>query len=396
MDFNALKKSVGLEAVAQHIGVTLDGNRANQPCLVCGGSRSLKTASNKEFHCFKCGARGSIYDLLLLTKKAKDFREAHQILIKLVGKSGLLRQSTGSYNLNEVFNAYQECYKRSPEVVDNYCQSRGWTDKIEVGYAADHNTLATYSGLSTDQLTELELYNVDYGEYYKNYAVFPVRNFRGDVVHLCGRALGSQSLRWKSTKGKPPISDHFYNLNALINPSSNYIVVCEGISDCLSLLQIGVPAIAQFGVNVKLSRYAEQFSNFEHIIFVYDCDKYPLGSPYAGKYKSWSQMMPEVIDLVSCIKKNTYYLQLPDYSGVKDINDWLVKVIDYDQEEFQRYTSNHYEPIEALATKMYGKDSNDHHLLWRLFKATNNRKAAQKFYNDNVSDPIDYLFNLNF
>lgn len=375
-----------------NLNLNLQANKSGQPCTLCGGQKSLKTTDNRYFKCYKCGASGSVYDLLMLVTKC-DFKSAHTQLNQLVSTNTITAAQGNNTSLyKKIFQAYQEEYKAShnKRKVDAYLESRGWLKPLEVGYA-DQSTLINY-GLDRWQLEDAGFIN-EYGEYYKDYLVFPIYDRFNNLVHFSARAMGDQNLRWKSSNAKPPITNYFYNSQALYNPKSDYLVICEGVSDCVSLLQLDVPAIAQFGINVNLQQHAEPFSKFDYLIFVYDQDKYPLGTPLAGKYKSWSQTMPEVVKLLCSISKPAYYLPLPNRSGIKDINDWLM-FIDYDLEEYCRYGANNFASIASLAYGMYKDDIDKHHILWQLFKATQDKKAALTLLKDSHLEPVDYLLEL--
>ena len=384
MNVEDIKESVSLTAAAELMGIHVEPSKAGQPCYMCGGSSSLKTSNNKYFKCYKCGASGSVIDFVIKNGVAATVSDTISYLSP-IAKS----KPRTTYNLELAYNIYKKNYLTQPDAVDNYLESRGWIKDIDCGYATEN--VLQQSGLTINQIENLQLMT-DYGEYYNNHVIFPVYNEYGRLIHFNARALDNRGLRWKSTKGTPPIHQCFYNHQALYKPTDTYLAICEGVSDCLSLLEVDIPAIAQFGINVDLSRHAEQFSKITHLLFFYDFDKYPLGSINQGQYKSWSQTMPEIIKLLKLINRQAYYIKLPNQSGIKDVNDWLMS-ISYDEHRCIDYINANVRPIAELAIEMYKDDPAKHHLIWELLAATKDTVTAEKFYT--ASNPIEYLMELH-
>ena len=379
----AIKEQITLSMAAKQFNVELLPNKSGQRCPACGGSSSLRTKDDRYFKCFKCGAAGSVIDLAILCGQATTVTEAINLFKPLVRN----HQYTSYASLKQkVYDIYKQNLNHTAQF---YAESRGWDyQSLDCG-------LATKGCLQAAGLSEITLQQVglwDGYDYYSNHLIFPIYSESGNLVHYCGRAIGNSEIRWKSSKGTPPITRYFYNSKELYNPSRSYLIVCEGISDCVSLMQLGESVIGQFGVNVDLSRHAEHFSKFDFIVFMYDYDKYPLGSPNAGTYKSWSQMMPEVIKLAMLIHKPLYNLRLPDLPTIKDINDWLL-YIDYDKDIYTDYRNKHTAPIAELALEMYGHDLSKHQLLWRLVSATKDSVVAKQLLKSH-SDVEQYLFDI--
>lgn len=367
----AIKQQVTLSMAAKHFDTYLLPNKSGQRCPVCNGSSSLKTKDDRYFKCFKCGVSGSVIDYVIAINKASTVSEAINLLKPLV------KHYEPARNFNslrtKIYNVYKQNLVDNKETASTYIESRGWDfSKIDCGLAT--KGCLQQAGISESLLSQVELW--DGYDYYGNHLIFPVYNEYGALVHFNARAIDSNNqLRWKSTKGTPAIQNYFYNSQALYQPKTNYLMVCEGVSDCLSLLQLGEPVIGQFGINVDLSKHAEYFSKFDFIVFVYDLDRYPLGHELAGVYKSWSQMMPEIVRLSMLIHKPLYYMKLPKLSGIKDINDWLVYV-DYDQEVYKLHRSKHVAPVADLAIDMYKSDRSKHQMLWKLIASTYDTHSA--------------------
>ncbi len=383
----SIKEQVTLSMAAKLFDVELLPNKAGQCCPACNGSSSLKTKDDRYFKCFKCGVSGSVIDFALVYGHITSISEVITKLKPLV--KNWQPAANQSPLRAKAYSIYKENLQSKPQVAHYYMESRGWDySTIDCGLATP-NCLQD-AGLSTRVLQQIDLW--DNYDYYNNHLIFPVYNEYGALVHYSGRAIGNEPLRWKSSKGTPPIHNYFYNSTALYKPATTYLMICEGVSDCISLMQMGEPVIGQFGVNVDLSKHAEHFSKFDFLVFIYDHDRYPLGSTFAGEYKSWSQMMPSVANLAMLIRKPIYYLQLPKLSGIKDVNDWLL-YIDYDLEQYKRHRGNYVVPVADLALEMYKDDVSKHQMLWKLISATSDKESAAVLLKDNPNI-TDYLFDV--
>lgn len=394
-----LREHISLSQVAEKYNIHLLKKKGNTACPFCQGTSSLNVKNDKYFKCYRCDAKGSIFDLLILSGVCKDFSEA---LTRLSADFQIDNSSFHRRNrlLLKIFHIYQDYYKENKEIVSEYADKRGWSHLPEVGYCPSKDALEK-RGISVDELRETDLISYmeerDAVEYYDNHLIFPVYDKRGYLRHLCGRALDNREVRWKSTKGHIAITNFFYNSEILYTPKENYLILCEGISDCVSLLQLGLPAIGQFGININLAYSAEYFSNFEYIVAVFDKDKYAIGTEQAGKYKSWSQMMPSLIDLLQITKKPIYYMLTPNISGVKDINDWLIS-IDYDKHEYLMYGLKNCRPISALAYRMYKDNIKDHPFIWKTLTYcpdADTEAKMSKHVADNYDDWPSYLLQLH-
>jgi hypothetical protein len=149
-------------------------------------------------------------------------------------------------------------------------------------------------------------------------------------------------------------------------------------------LQLDIPAIGQFGVNVNLVPHQEAFSHFDGIIAVYDCDKHAIGSKKSNDYKSWGSMLPNLVDLMSLSKTPIYYLMPPDEEGITDINDWLVS-IDYSQVVYAQYGKEHLKPLVDLAIELYEQDIKSHNYIWSCLAVDQDQEKISLWKNKLVA-----------
>jgi hypothetical protein len=354
----------------------LDANSRND-CPFCQGSRCLKTTRDQYFNCFKCGAHGSVFDLLLASKVAQTFSEALSMLRPLVDKDYRHEQQTTGV-LDRLWDIL--CEERDSVAgwgessVKTWLSERGVRDVnqrlIEDFACWSPQTTTNVKKLSKQDLQQLEEYKLLPAERFEGRILTPVRNLSGKIVHFTGRALDKErEPRWLHTVGQPAINNYLYQLNTVSKQNQDYVILCEGVTDCMSLRALGEPALACFGVNMPLVQHAWALKKkITHIVVVLDRDKYALGTPRAGQYKSWSGMMPHLVDLAVDLRVPIFCCMVPNWSGVKDVNDFL-KEIDFDLGEFKRHIANHSVTLQQLALDMYLNTEEHHSTLWRLLKA---------------------------
>jgi len=175
-----------------------------------------------------------------------------------------------------------------------------------------------WRGLTIDTLNKYGIYYCDYG-HFEDRAIFPMWEYDGTPVAFNSRAMGEikEGLqKYKYSKG--------LNVNELIyppvEPGTKYIVLCEGIMDALSMVQNGIPAIFNFGVNYtfsskKIAQLLKQ--GVETIYLAFDTDK--AGLEAVVKYLQ--SELPDYFDVFhgrKCEKLIPFY-----ESGCKDYNEFI-------------------------------------------------------------------------
>ena len=203
-------------------------------------------------------------------------------------------------------------------------------------------------------------------------------------MHFSARALDpKEELRWKHTSGTPPINNYLYGAKDL--GASTYAVICEGISDSRSLIQLGEPAVGVFGVTIPLVQHAALFRQCNCLVAFFDRDRYPLGHEKQGQYKSWSQVTSHLIDLAVELQIPVLCLMAPNWSGVKDANEYLT-AIDYDRPTYQAWASKSYRQLHSVALEVLGNDLTQHASLWRLHAAVPNPVGLEEFREQILKD----------
>jgi hypothetical protein len=84
---------------------------------------------------------------------------------------------------------------------------------------------------------------------------------------------------------------------------------------------------------------------------------------------------------------------VPNWSGVKDVNDFL-KSIDFDLMEFKRYLANNSRLLGDLALELYLDYPEEHDKLWSLLKHVQEPGTLVKlktYIESRYSNWTDYL-----
>lgn len=382
MDISAVRDSFPLTKAAELCGKALQAGEHRQPCPFCGHTTAFKTTRNKYYICYRCKCKGDVFNFLQDCGKASSFKEA----LWLIGKqtytsTAYLQQQRRSTGMERVFAIYQEEAKKHRDIVLQYITERGWPSTLldKLGYAGSPDILRK-AGISETELDELQLLHRNPSgvvEYYSSHIIFPVKNYGNAVVHLSGRSTNPNAeLRWKHTKGTPAINNYLYNAAALAKQETAFLT--EGISDCESLNALGVAAVGVFGVNIPFVHNAHYFKDLKQLICIFDRDKYPKGDPKEGTYKSWSCVLPHIINLTIELKISVYCLMVPNWSGVKDVNEYLL-AIEYDLEEFKAHGKQNVISVQRFAYNMYKDDLGMHQYLWSLLNAVPEPEVEKLF-----------------
>lgn len=116
---------------------------------------------------------------------------------------------------------------------------------------SDKEIESPWRGLTKETLQAQGIYYCDYG-HFEDRVIFPMRDNSGQLVAFNSRALHEPKedmQKYKYSKGIP--------VNTLLYPSvphgTKELVLCEGIMDALSMVQDGIPAVFNFGINYTFS-----------------------------------------------------------------------------------------------------------------------------------------------
>lgn len=259
---------------------------------------SFSVNSEKQFyHCFGCGAGGSIFDFLM-ESEGLSFTEAVQILADRAGVA-LPASNVGDgeansrplYDINHTAARYFYRMLRSSsgQAARRYLTQRGVTGELAkrflLGYApSDWSGLVQFLDGQGVALSEAERAglvirgkNGSWYDRFRGRIVFPICDHRGRFVGFGARALGDEQPKYLNTPETAVFSKsrQLYGLNWAKDAIRNNdaVVLVEGYTDCIGLYKSGVKnVVASLGTAFGAA-HAKLLSRFtRNLILAFDGD----------------------------------------------------------------------------------------------------------------------------
>lgn len=256
----------------------------------------------QSYYCFGCGNGGDVITFIRNIENL-DYMEAVKLLADRHGvsmpqdgyDSGLSKKRTEMYGANREAARFFHAKLYSPEGRQGleYFYSRGLTDDtirhFGLGYAPDSwHDLENYlvsKGYSQQLLYEANILRstVKNGKRYyyyafKNRAMFPVIDLRGNVIAFSGRRIHDADSDRKYVNTSDTLvykkGSNLFALNFAKKSKSDSIILCEGNLDVISLHQAGFTnAVAGLGTALT-EEQAHLLSHYAGEIFIcYDSDE---------------------------------------------------------------------------------------------------------------------------
>ncbi len=277
------------------------------------------------WYCFGCGCGGNLFDFLMRYEK-KDFWEVVDVLAAEIGvtiqpptpeeQKALEESRMVGQILAETVAFYAKSL--TPELEGKLAAERKWTPetikKFRIGFAD--------GGLRTHLLDACKfpldlclkagvLKQKEDGEvrdfFYHRY-IFP--NFRrGRVVHLTGRAVNGDPIKWLHLPGEIGFQ---FDEDSLLNPA---VYLAEGLPDAITAENYGMPAVAIYGKQFK-PEWVEKFSRCERV--------------YIGVHLHEGKTPELAIRIAEALGDKARIVVIP---GDQDLNDYMKEST---QEDFDR------------------------------------------------------------
>jgi hypothetical protein len=328
----------------------------------------------------------------------KDFIKALNALsLEHLGHSfnATPQQSDRSKLLEQIVEIYNtEIRTRAGNKAIQFLRARGFKDELidmlSIGYASSSFTLRQY-GLSTNELSQYGLIS-NGNEVFNDRIIYPVRDRYNHIQHLTGRSL-STNPKWKhSTTDQGVGINKYLALEENISTYGSDVMLCEGYHDTLALYGLGINSLGTFGL-YGINNHIDKLRHFTDITAVYDIDCYPEDDPHKPKeYKSWSVVLPQLIDLqLLCPRMNIYLFFIPYTIGeggkpCKDINDWLLVT----KENPRSYINQYRVKLVDYCIDKYAMNLHDHRLLIDLCTSVGYGLDKLVNYIPSHLDPLSY------
>ena len=256
----------------------------------------------QSYYCFGCGNGGDVITFIRNIENL-DYMEAVKLLADRHGvsmpqdgyDSGLSKKRIEMYGANREAARFFHAKLYSPEGRQGleYFYSRGLTDDtirhFGLGYAPDSwHDLENYlvsKGYSQQLLYEANILRSTvkngkryYYDAFKNRAMFPVIDLRGNVIAFSGRRIHDADSDRKYVNTSDTLvykkGSNLFALNFAKKSKSDSIILCEGNLDVISLHQAGFTnAVAGLGTALT-EEQAHLLSHYAGEIFIcYDSDE---------------------------------------------------------------------------------------------------------------------------
>ena len=283
-----MNNNINIEEYLQNKGIRIIRNEGKEIVIHCLFSNCDQDSRGSEahmyverstgrYHCKKCDASGNYITL------RKHFGDITPRTVSQVR------------NRNFTQGLVEECVINMPPRIREYLNSRAVSDEI------------------------IEKYKIGYGEFYgKNWITIPMRK-EGELEYSFfylrkdpeDKSDMPKNLSYPKGKGETLLFGEYAN-------QDEYLIITEGIMDCLSLLSAGVKAVTSTGgcMTFKEEWVSERLLKAKSIYVAYDRDEPgDMGSEKVLKM------------LREAKHKNLYRVALPEEVGEKgDVNDYLSKL----------------------------------------------------------------------
>lgn len=258
------------------------------------------TPAKQMYYCFGCGAGGNVFNFIMeyenytfgealshlaqragvelpkieYSREAKEKAERKALLLEINKKAAQyfyyqLRRDGGKA-------AYQYLTGRglSEETIKKF--GLGYSDK----YSDDLYKYMKAKGYSDELLRESGLFNADErrGMYDKfwNRVIFPIMDVNNRVIGFGGRVMGDGKPKYLNSPETKIFdkSRNLYGLNVARTTRKNYLILCEGYMDVISMHQAGFTnAVASLGTALT-SGHASLLKRYtQEVLLLYDSDE---------------------------------------------------------------------------------------------------------------------------
>jgi DNA primase len=258
LDFAAIKRGVSLESVLRQYRVQLRRCGTDQYrgcCPIHGGEGRdafhVNLARNI-FHCFACGAGGTVLDFVAAMEGC-TLREAASKLQPVMPPAN----PPASRDRNELVTE-----KRA---------APGPLGFVLRGVDSTHPYLAT-RGIANQTATDFGVGFYPGPGLLSGRLVIPIHNAQGELAAYCGRSLDGTQPRYRFPPGfaKSQVLFNFHRAAATGDP---FVVVVEGFFDCFKVYQAGIRSVvALMGASLYKTTERALTERFRQILLMLDGD----------------------------------------------------------------------------------------------------------------------------
>lgn len=257
------------------------------------------TPAKQMYYCFGCGAGGNVFNFVMEYENY-TFGEALQHLADRAGvqlpkieyskeAKEKADRKAALLEINKLAAGYfyyqlrRECGSQAYAYLTGRGLSEGTIKKFGLGYSDKFSDdLYRYlksKNYSDELLRDSGLFNVDerHGMYDKfwNRVIFPIMDVNHRVIGFGGRVMGDGKPKYLNSPETTIFdkSRNLYGLNVARTTRKNYLIVCEGYMDVISMHQAGFTnAVASLGTALT-SGHASLLKRYtQEVLLIYDSD----------------------------------------------------------------------------------------------------------------------------
>ena len=264
-------------------------------------SPSFSVSPGKQmYYCFGCGAGGNVFTFVMEYENF-TFIEAVKYLAERAGvklpEGEYSKEQRAASDLKTVllevnkkaasyyyYQLKQEGGRQAYEYLKNRELSDETIKNFGLGYSSKYSdSLYRYlkgKGYSDTILKESGLFSADerYGMHDKfwNRVMFPIMDVNNRVIGFGGRVMGDAKPKYLNSPETKIFDEsrNVYGLNIARRSRKNYLIICEGYMDVISMHQAGFTnAVASLGTALT-SGHASLMSRYtKEVLLTYDSDE---------------------------------------------------------------------------------------------------------------------------
>lgn len=258
VDFATIKLNVGLAVVLRWYGISLCRSGRDQYRGLCpihrgeGRDAFHVNLSRNVFHCFSCGAGGTVLDFIV----AMEGCTLRQAALQVQRQTAMPDLPPGGHPRQRVTEKINSPAPlgfalRGIDGAHPYLAARGilppTAEKFGVGY---YRAPGLFSGR----------------------LVIPIHSPRGELVAYCGRALDGSAPRYRFPPGFAK-SQVLFNFHRAAAAGKRVVVLVEGFFGCFHLHQAGVRSVvALMGSTLYPTQQRLLLERFQRVILMLDGD----------------------------------------------------------------------------------------------------------------------------
>jgi DNA primase len=226
LDFKSIKRGVTLESVLRHYQVKIRRSGKDQYRGCCpihrGDGRDAfhVNLARNIFHCFSCGAGGTVLDFVAAIEVCSLFEAAQKLQAM---RCSSIPTSTGKELVTERRKVSPPLRFKLTGVdcAHPYLAERGITEGTAIEFG-----IGFYAGpgLMHGRL------------------VIPIHNADGELVAYCGRSVDQTQPRYRVPPGFAK-SEILFNIHRAASGGDNSVVLVEGFFDCMKVHQAGIRSV---------------------------------------------------------------------------------------------------------------------------------------------------------